>query len=243
MADDKKKKGGGGDEGAKQAPKAKPQLDEAEIAKKRAERAAKKSGKGGAAAAEAAEAQQGEKPGPARLRLQFEKELLPALQKELGLKNIMEVPRLKKITINMGLGEAISNPKIMDSAVEELRAISGQSPVVTKAKKSIATFKLREGQKIGAMVTLRRERMWEFMDRLVTLALPRVRDFKGVSPKAFDGRGNYSLGVREQIIFPEINFDEVDKIKGMNISIVTSARTDDQGRALLKALGMPFRSL
>jgi large subunit ribosomal protein L5 len=242
MADDKKKKGGGGDEGAKQAPKAKPQLDEAEIAKKRAERAAKKSGKGGAAAAEAAEAQQGEKPGPARLRLQFEKEILPALQKELGLKNIMEVPRLKKITINMGLGEAISNPKIMDSAVEELRAISGQSPVVTKAKKSIATFKLREGQKIGAMVTLRRERMWEFMDRLVTLALPRVRDFKGVSPKAFDGRGNYSLGVREQIIFPEINFDQVDKIKGMNISIVTSARTDDQGRALLKALGMPFRS-
>ena len=242
MADDKKKKGGGGDDGAKQAPKAKPQLDEAEIAKKRAERAAKKTGKGGAAAAEAAEQPAGEKPGPARLRVQFEKELLPALQKELGLKNVMEVPRLKKITINMGLGEAISNPKIMDSAVEELRAISGQSPVVTKAKKSIATFKLREGQKIGAMVTLRRERMWEFMDRLVTLALPRVRDFKGVSPKAFDGRGNYSLGVREQIIFPEINFDQVDKIKGMNISIVTSARTDDQGRALLKALGMPFRS-
>lgn len=240
MADDKKKKGG--DDGAKQAPKAKPQLDEAEIAKKRAERAAKKSGKGGAAAAEGAQEVTGEKPGPSRLRLQFEKEILAALQKELGLKNIMEVPRLKKITINMGLGEAISNPKIMDSAVEELRAISGQSPVVTKAKKSIATFKLREGQKIGAMVTLRRDRMWEFLDRLVTLALPRVRDFKGVSPKAFDGRGNYSLGIREQIIFPEINFDEVDKIKGMNISIVTSARTDDQGRALLKALGMPFRS-
>jgi large subunit ribosomal protein L5 len=149
---------------------------------------------------------------------------------------------MKNITINMGLGEAISNPKIMDSAVDELRAISGQSPVVTKAKKSIATFKLREGQKIGAMVTLRRDRMYEFFDRLVTLALPRVRDFKGVSPKAFDGRGNYSLGVREQIIFPEINFDRVDKIKGMNISIVTSARTDDQGRALLKVLGMPFRS-
>jgi large subunit ribosomal protein L5 len=242
MADDKKKKGGGGDDGAKQAPKSKPQVDEAAVAKKRAERAAKKSGKGGAATAEAAEQPAGEKPGPARLRLKFEKELLPALQKELGLTNVMEVPRLKKITINMGLGEAISNPKIMDSAVEELRQISGQSPVVTKAKKSIATFKLREGQKIGAMVTLHRERMWEFMDRLVTLALPRVRDFKGVSPKAFDGRGNYSLGVREQIIFPEINFDQVDKIKGMNISIVTSARTDDQGRALLKALGMPFRS-
>jgi large subunit ribosomal protein L5 len=130
----------------------------------------------------------------------------------------------------------------MDSAVEELRAISGQQPVVTKAKKSIATFKLREGQKIGAMVTLRRERMYEFLDRLVNLALPRVRDFKGVSPKAFDGRGNYSLGIKEQIIFPEINFDRVDKIKGMNISIVTSARTDDQGRALLRTLGMPFRS-
>ena len=154
----------------------------------------------------------------------------------------MEVPRLKKITINMGLGEAISNPKIMDSAVEELRAIAGQKPVVTKAKKSIATFKLREGQKIGAMVTLRRDRMYEFFDRLVTLALPRVRDFKGVSPKAFDGRGNYSLGIREQIIFPEINYDKIDKIKGMNISIVTTARTDEQGRALLAALGMPFRS-
>jgi large subunit ribosomal protein L5 len=243
MADDKKKKGGGGDEGAKQAPKAKPQLDEAEIAKKRAERAAKKSGKGGAAAAaEGHEQPTGEKPGPARLRVLFEKELAANLQKELGLKNKMEVPRLKKITINMGLGEAISNPKIMDSAVEELRAISGQQPVVTKAKKSIATFKLREGQKIGAMVTLRQDRMFEFFDRLVTLALPRVRDFKGVSPKAFDGRGNYSLGIREQIIFPEINFDKVDKIKGMNISIVTSARTDDQGRALLKILGMPFRS-
>jgi large subunit ribosomal protein L5 len=242
MADDKKKKGGGGDEGAKQAPKAKPQLDEAEIAKKRAERAAKKSGKGGAAAEAGHEQASGEKPGPARLRVLFDTELAAKLQQELGLKNKNEIPRVKKITINMGLGEAISNPKIMDSAVEELRAISGQSPVVTKAKKSIATFKLREGQKIGAMVTLRRDRMFEFLDRLVTLALPRVRDFKGVSPKAFDGRGNYSLGIREQIIFPEINFDKVDKIKGMNISIVTSARTDDHGRALLKILGMPFRS-
>ncbi|HEX8951543.1 MAG TPA: 50S ribosomal protein L5 [Polyangia bacterium] len=176
------------------------------------------------------------------MRLAFEKELAAQLKKELGLANSMEVPRIKKITINMGLGEAISNPKLMDSAVDELRAISGQQPVVTKAKKSIATFKLREGQKIGAMVTLRRDRMYEFFDRLVNLALPRVRDFKGVSPKAFDGRGNYSLGIREQIIFPEINFDRVDKIKGMNISIVTSARTDDHGRALLKVLGMPFRS-
>ena len=242
MADDKKKKGGG-DEGGQQAPKAKPQLDEAEIAKKRAERAAKKAGKGGGGAAAKEEAEvQGEKPGPARLRILFEKELAATLKKELGLENVNEVPRIRKITINMGLGEAISNPKIMDSAVDELRSIAGQQPVVTKAKKSIATFKLREGQKIGAMVTLRRDRMYEFFDRLVTLALPRVRDFKGVSPKAFDGRGNYSLGIREQIIFPEINFDEVDKIKGMNISIVTSARTDDQGRALLKVLGMPFRS-
>ncbi len=241
MADDKKKKGEEGQ--AAQAPKAKPQLDEAEIAKKRAERAAKKAGKGGGAAAtEESAAAQGPKPGPARLRVQFEKELAATLQKELGLKNAMEVPRIKKITINMGLGEAISNPKLMDSAVDELRAISGQQPVVTKAKKSIATFKLREGQKIGAMVTLRRDRMYEFLDRLVNLALPRVRDFKGVSPKAFDGRGNYSLGIKEQIIFPEINFDRVDKIKGMNISIVTSARTDDHGRALLKVLGMPFRS-
>jgi large subunit ribosomal protein L5 len=241
MADDKKKKGG--DEGQAQAPKAKPQLDEAEIAKKRAERAAKKAGKGGgAAAAEESVAAQGPKPGPARLRVLFEKELAATLKKELGLTNVNEVPRMQKITINMGLGEAISNPKLMDSAVDELRAIAGQQPVVTKAKKSIATFKLREGQKIGAMVTLRRERMWEFLDRLVNLALPRVRDFKGVSPKAFDGRGNYSLGIREQIIFPEINFDRVDKIKGMNISIVTSARTDDHGRALLKVLGMPFRS-
>ena len=241
MADDKKKKGG--DEGQAQAPKAKPQLDEAEIAKKRAERAAKKEGKGkGAAAAAVDEAVQGEKPGPARLRVQFEKELHAALKKELGLTNSMEVPRLQKITINMGLGEATSNPKLMDSAVEELRAISGQQPVVTKAKKSIATFKLRQGQKIGATVTLRRERMWEFYDRLVNLALPRVRDFKGVSPKAFDGRGNYSLGIKEQIIFPEINFDRVEKIKGLNVSIVTSATTDDHARALLKSLGMPFRS-
>jgi large subunit ribosomal protein L5 len=242
MADDKKKKGGDEGGGEKQAPKAKPQLDEAEIAKKRAERAAKKSGKGGGAAAAESAAAQGPKPGPARLRVQFDKEIRAQLQKELGLTNVMEVPHIEKITINMGLGEAISNPKIMDSAVEELRAISGQQPVVTKAKKSIATFKLREGQKIGAMVTLRRDRMYEFFDRLVNLALPRVRDFKGVSPKAFDGRGNYSLGIKEQIIFPEINFDRVDKIKGMNISIVTSARTDDHGRALLKSLGMPFRS-
>jgi large subunit ribosomal protein L5 len=242
MADDKKKKGGGEAGGGDKPAAAKPKLDEAEIAKKRAERAAKKSGKAVPTAHAADEGKPVEKPGPARLRVQFEKETAAALQKELGLTNKMEVPRLRKITINMGLGEAISNPKLLDSAVDELRAITGQQPVVTKAKKSIATFKLREGQKIGAMVTLRRDRMYEFFDRLVTLALPRVRDFKGVSPKAFDGRGNYSLGIREQIIFPEINFDQVDKIKGLNVSIVTSARTDDQGRALLRALGLPFRS-
>ena len=241
--DDKKKKGGDG--GATEAkPKAKPQLDEAEIAKKRAERAAKKAGKSAPQEAHGQEGggATGEKPGPARLRVQFEKEIAAQLMKELGITNKMQLPRLRKITINMGLGEAVSNPKILDSAVDELTAISGQKPVVTKAKKSIATFKLREGQKIGCMVTLRRDRMFEFFDRLVTLALPRVRDFKGVSPKAFDGRGNYSLGIKEQIIFPEINFDRVDKIKGLNVSIVTSATTDDQARALLRSLGMPFRS-
>ena len=234
MADEKKK--------AAAPTKAKPNIDDAEVAKKRAERAAKKSGKSGGAETSVAAAEQGEQPGPARLRLAFHKEIGPALLKELGLACAMELPRLSKITINMGLGEAVSNPKILDTAVDELRAIAGQQPVVTKAKKSIATYKLREGQKIGAMVTLRRDRMWEFLDRLVTVALPRVRDFKGVSPKGFDGRGNYSLGIREQIIFPEINFDRVEKIKGMNISIVTTAKTDDHGRALLKALGMPFRS-
>jgi large subunit ribosomal protein L5 len=237
MADEKKKKGSDGE-----AKKAKPQLDEAEVARKRAERAAKKSGKAATPEAETPVSVATEKPGPARLRIQFENEIASGLMKELGLTNKMECPRLVKITINMGLGEAISNPKLIDTAIEELRAITGQQPVVTKAKKSIATFKLREGQKIGCMVTLRRDRMWQFLERLVTLALPRVRDFKGVSPKAFDGRGNYSLGIREQIIFPEINFDKVEKIKGLNVSIVTSARTDDHGRALLKSLGMPFRS-
>ncbi len=146
----------------------------------------------------------------------------------------MEVPRLTKITINMGLGEAVTNPKILDTAVEELGAITGQRPVVTKAKKSIAIFKLRDGQKIGAMVTLRRDQMCEFLDRLVNFALPRVRDFKGVSPKAFDGRGNYTLGIREEIIFPEINYEKIDKTKGMNITFITTAATDDQGRALLR---------
>src|SRR5262249_7120963 len=172
----------------------------------------------------------------------YEKEVVQRLMTEFKYTNRMQVPRLTKITLNMGLGEALTNNKILDSAVNELTAIAGQKVVVTKAKKSIATFKLRQGQKIGATVTLRRERMWEFYDRLVNLALPRVRDFKGVSPKSFDGRGNFSIGIKEQIIFPEVDFDKVDKIKGMNITVGTTARTDDEGRALLRHLGMPFRS-
>lgn len=179
---------------------------------------------------------------PPRLKELYNKEILPRLMKEFNYTNSHEAPRLVKITLNMGLGEAIGNPKIVDSALEELRLISGQAPVVTKAKKSIATFKLREGQKIGAMVTLRKERMWEFYDRLVSLALPRVRDFKGISQRSFDGRGNFSMGIKEQIIFPEINYDKIDKIKGLNVSVVTTARTDEEGRALLRYLGMPFRS-
>lgn len=177
----------------------------------------------------------------ARLREIYKNELQPQLQKDLELKNVMEVPKVEKVVVNMGLGEAIQNVKILESAAEELTAITGQKAVITKAKKSIASFKLREGMSIGCMVTLRRERAYEFLDRLINIALPRVRDFKGVSPKAFDGRGNYTLGIREQIIFPEIDLDKIDKIKGLNISIVTSAKNDEQGRALLTGLGMPFR--
>jgi large subunit ribosomal protein L5 len=161
--------------------------------------------------------------------------------KDLQLKNVMEVPRVEKVTINMGLGEAIQNIKVLESAVEELGKITGQKAVITKAKNSIASFKLREGMPIGCMVTLRRNRAYEFLDRLINVALPRVRDFKGVSPKAFDGRGNYTLGIREQLIFPEIDLDKIDKVKGLNVTIVTSAKTDEEGRALLAALGMPFR--
>jgi large subunit ribosomal protein L5 len=177
----------------------------------------------------------------ARLRERYTKEIAPAIAKEFDIKNPMAVPRLEKIVINMGLGEAIANSKIVDTAVDELGSIAGQKPVVTKAKKSIASFKLRQGMAIGAMVTLRGDRMYEFLDRLVSVALPRVRDFRGVSPKAFDGRGNYTLGIRDQLIFPEIDFNKVDKTRGMNISIVTTARDDEQARALLRALGMPFR--
>jgi large subunit ribosomal protein L5 len=177
----------------------------------------------------------------ARLKQRYQKEVGPAIAKEFGINNPMAIPRLEKIVINMGMGEAIANAKILDTAADELKAITGQKPVVTKAKKSIASFKLRQGMSIGVMVTLRGDRMYEFMDRLVSVALPRVRDFRGVSPKAFDGRGNYTIGVREQLIFPEIDFNKVEKLRGMNISIVTTARNDELARALLKALGMPFR--
>ena len=177
----------------------------------------------------------------ARLKERYQNEVAPAIAKEFGIKNPMAVPRLDKIVVNMGMGEAVANAKVLDTAVEELKAIVGQKPVITKAKKSIASFKLRQGMPIGVMVTLRGEHMYEFFDRLVSVALPRVRDFRGVSPKAFDGRGNYTIGIREQLIFPEIDFNKVDKMRGMNISIVTTARDDDQARALLKALGMPFR--
>jgi large subunit ribosomal protein L5 len=170
------------------------------------------------------------------------KEVVPQLMKTFGYKNVMQVPRLEKVTLNMGLGEAVQNIKILDSAVEELSLIAGQKAVITKAKRSIAAYKLREGMPIGVMVTLRRDRMLDFFDKLVNIDLPRVRDFRGVSGKAFDGRGNYSLGIREQIIFPEINLDKIDKVKGLNISIVTTAKTDEEGKELLRLLGMPFRN-
>lgn len=178
----------------------------------------------------------------ARLKEYYFKEVVPALMKEFNYKSRMEIPKIEKIVVNMGLGEAIQNIKILDSAVEELSIIVGQRPVITKAKKSIATFKLRQGMSIGCRVTLRRERMYEFFDRLVNVALPRVRDFRGISPKSFDGRGNFSLGLKEQLIFPEIDYDKIDKVKGMNVSIITSAKTDDEARQLLKFMGLPFRT-
>ena len=178
----------------------------------------------------------------ARLKELYTKDIIPQLMKEFGYKSVMQVPKLEKIVINMGLGEAIQNVKILDSAEEEISVIAGQKPVITKAKKSIASFKLRQGMPIGCMVTLRKDRMYEFLDRLMNISLPRVRDFKGVSGKAFDGRGNYSLGIKDQLIFPEIDYDKVEKIKGLNISIVTSAKTDEEGKSLLKLMGMPFRN-
>ena len=178
----------------------------------------------------------------AKLKEVYQEKVVPALMKRFNYKNKMEVPKLEKIVINMGLGEAIQNIKILDSAVLELSQITGQKPVITKAKKSIAQFKLRTGMPIGCMVILRKERMYEFFNRLVNVALPRVRDFKGLSGKSFDGRGNYALGIREQLIFPEIHYDKIDKVKGMNIVIVTTAKTDEEGKELLKLLGMPLRN-
>ena len=177
-----------------------------------------------------------------RLKDKYVKEVIPALKKEFGYRNDMQVPHLEKIVINIGLGEAIQNIKALDNASSELALIAGQKPIITRARRSISNFKLRAGMPIGCSVTLRRERMFEFLDRLLNVSLPRVRDFKGVPGKSFDGRGNYSLGIREQIIFPEINYDKIEKIRGMNITIVTTAKTDEEGKALLKYLGMPFRN-
>ncbi len=177
-----------------------------------------------------------------QLKTYYHDEVVPQLMETFKYKNIMEVPKLEKIVLNIGMGEAIQNIKLLDAAVEELKTISGQQPVITRAKKSIAAFKLRAGMPIGCMVTLRRKQMWDFLYKLVNIALARVRDFRGVSPRAFDGRGNYSLGIKEQIIFPEIDYDKIDRIKGLNVSVVTTAQTDDEGRELLKLLGMPFRN-
>jgi len=176
-----------------------------------------------------------------KLKKEYLEETVPALMNALNLENIMQVPQVSKVVVNIGVGEAIDNSKALDAAVSDLRRITGQQPVVTKARKSIANFKLREGQPIGAKVTLRGDRMWSFLDRLLNIALPRVRDFRGVSPNSFDGRGNYTMGLREQLVFPEIEYDQVDKIRGLEVSIVTSASDDDQGRQLLQSLGMPFR--
>jgi len=175
------------------------------------------------------------------LKEKYLKEVVPALQKRFGYKNPLQVPRIEKVVINMGLGEAIQNPKAIDSATEDLMAITGQRPVVCRAKKSVAAFKVRKGMPIGLKVTLRGQKMWDFLERLIYIALPRVRDFRGVSPNSFDGRGNYSLGLKEQLIFPEIDYDKVDKIRGMDVVIVTTAKTDEESKELLKALGMPFR--
>jgi large subunit ribosomal protein L5 len=206
-----------------------------------------KGGKGGGEQKAAAPEKQEGRPqasakNGARLRGKFEKEVRPALMKEFELDNPMAVPRLHKVVVNMGVGEATQNPKLLDPAVNELAQITGQKPVITKAKKSIAAFKVREGMPIGTMVTLRGDRMYEFLDRLMNVALPRVRDFRGVSTKSFDGRGNYTLGLRDQLVFPEIDYSKIEKSKGMNVTIVTTAGTDDQARALLKHLGMPFRA-
>jgi large subunit ribosomal protein L5 len=209
--------------------------------KERAEKAKAKAGGGKKAAEPTGPAPKYKRETKPRMRKHYEETVRAALMKEFNYKTPMQVPRILKVTVNMGLGKAKEEPKMIDNGIEELKQITGQSPVVSRAKKDIAVFKLRKGQKIGVMVTLRRERMWEFLDRLMNIALPRVRDFRGVSPRGFDGRGNFTMGVREQIIFPEIEYDKIDSIKGLNISIVTTAETDAEGRALLTHLGMPFR--
>jgi len=177
-----------------------------------------------------------------RLQEKFQNELMAEIQQKLGLKNPMEVPRITKITLNMGVGEAVADKKIVDNAVKDMEAITGQKAVITKARKSVAAFKLRDGMPVGCKVTLRRERMYEFLDRLISIAIPRIRDFRGISPKSFDGRGNFAMGVTEQIIFPEINYDQVDALRGMDITITTTARTDDEGRALLRAFNFPLKA-
>src|ERR1700726_1761386 len=178
-----------------------------------------------------------------RLKEKYQKDVVPALKKEFGYKNVMAVPKIQKVVVNMGLGEATSNPKLVDTGADEVARITGQKPVTRRSKKSIAAFKVRKGQPIATMVTLRGDRMWEFLDRLVSIALPRVRDFKGVSPRGFDGRGNYTLGLRDQLLFPEIDYMKVDKARGMNVSVVTSAKTDEEARKLLQFMGMPFRQI
>ena len=242
MAKDEQNKDGAAKPPKDKPPKDKPPKDAAAKGGKGAKDAAAKGGKGGKG-----EAPKGKLPRQPKVKVTprmatfFANEVLPALFQDLGTKNPMRVPRLKKIVLNMGLGEATQNVKVIDAAVAELTAIAGQKPVTTRARKSISTFKLRAGHPIGVMVTLRREMMWEFLDRFLALAIPRMRDFKGFSPKQFDGKGNYTLGLREQIIFPEIDYDKIDKVKGMNVTFCTSARSDKDGRTLLTRLGFPFR--
>jgi large subunit ribosomal protein L5 len=236
MADDKKKKGEEkGDK--KHAHGEGPVVPKAEAKPKKGHKQEKRQAQITAAEGEAKA--KGEH--AARLADTYKSQVVPALMKDFGYKNPMQVPKLEKIVVNMGLGEAINNNKLIEQAQEQMMALAGQKPVITKARKSIANFKLRQGQSIGCMVTLRKDRMYEFFDRLVNVALPRVRDFKGVNSKSFDGKGNYTLGIREQIIFPEINYDKIEKIKGLNVTIVTTARSDEEGRALLRHMGMPFR--
>jgi large subunit ribosomal protein L5 len=239
MSDDKKKAGKAEEKGEKkhahgEGPIAQPKAEKTEKKSKRQEKR-----QATIAAAKGEAKAKGD--ASARLVARYKSEVIPALMKDFGFKNPMQVPKLEKIVVNMGLGEAINNNKLIEQAEEQMMALSGQKPVVTKSRKSIANFKLRQGQSIGCMVTLRKDRMYEFFDRLVNVALPRVRDFKGVSGKSFDGKGNYTLGIREQIIFPEINYDKIEKIKGLNVTIVTTARSDEEGRALLRHMGMPFR--